>query len=69
MVDRCLDRLDSRNTIVTSNIERNEDFVGAYNYIDGYPVYQSYPGKINHLSAEGNEIFANNMESLLNDYR
>ena len=27
-------------------------------YTDGYPVYQSYPGKINHLSAEGNEIFA-----------
>ena len=58
MVDRCLDRLDSRNTIVTSNIKNNIDFIGGHLYIDGYPVYQSYPGKINHLSAEGNEIFS-----------
>ena len=58
MVDLCLNRLDNRNTIVTSNIDHNSDYVGGYQYLDGYPVYQSYPGKINHLSAEGNEIFA-----------
>lgn len=58
MVDRCLSRLDNRNTIVTSNIKNNIDFVGGHSYIDGYPVYQSYPGKINHLSAEGNQIFS-----------
>jgi len=65
MVDNCLNGLDSRNTIVTSNIEHNSEYVGGHLYIDGFPVFQSYPGKINHLSSEGNQIFAKEITKLL----
>ena len=65
MVDNCLNRLDNRNTIVTSNIKHNSEYVGEFMYIDGYPVFQKYRGKINHLSLEGNQIFAKEIIKLL----
>lgn len=64
-VDRCLNRLEFHNTTVTSNIADNSDYVGAHTYLDGHPVWHTYPGKINHMSAEGNEVFARNIEQLI----
>ena len=62
MVDWCINRIELTQfkgpVIVTSNIENNQQYVKDMPYTDGHAVYQSYPGKINHLSAEGNEIFA-----------
>ena len=57
-VEYCLQRLDPDKTIVTSNIQDNDEFVIGFNYLDGYDIWQSYPGKINHLSEEGNYLFA-----------
>ena len=67
MVDNCLNRLDSRNTIVTSNIKNNVDFVGEYQYIDGHEISLSYPGLINHTSEEGNQIFAKEIIKSINE--
>ena len=67
MVDNCLNRLDTRNTIVTSNIKNNVNFVGGYLYIDGHDISGSYPGLINHTSEEGNQIFAKEMIKLINE--
>ena len=64
-VDWCLNRLDCDNTVVTSNIEHNSEYVGAHTYCDGFGIWNTYPGRINHLSAEGNEVFAGNMQTLL----
>ena len=64
-VDKCLNQLDPDRTIVTSNIQYNREYVVGQVYVDGYPVWQSYPGKINHLNAEGNQIFAQNLLQLL----
>jgi hypothetical protein len=62
MVDWCINRIELTQfkgpVIVTSNIENNRQYVKEMPYTDGHAVYQSYPGKINHLSAEGNQIFA-----------
>ena len=58
LVDWCLSRLDPRCTTVTSNISGNSDYVAEHRYLDGVTVYESFPGKINHLSSEGNQIFA-----------
>lgn len=64
-VDKCLDQCDPDKTIVTSNIQHNSEYVAVHQYVDGYPVWQSYPGKINHLNAEGNQVFAQNLLQLL----
>ncbi len=67
MVDLCLNRLDTSNTIMTSNIKNNINYVGEYLYIDGHEITSSYPGLINHTSEEGNQIFAKEMIKLINE--
>ena len=65
LVEDTLKMCDPETTIVTSNIAHNEQYVKQHQYVDGYPVWQTYPGRINHLSAEGNDIFASNIRRLL----
>lgn len=67
MVDNCLNRLDPRNTIVTSNIKNNVNFVGGHLFVDGHEISNSYPGLINHTSEEGNQIFAKEIIKLINE--
>jgi hypothetical protein len=66
LVTDLLNHLDHNNTIVTSNIAHNCDVVpDRYTYVEGHSIYQSYPGKINHMNEEGNQLFANSIQSLL----
>mgnify|MGYP003313230107 FL=1 len=67
LVDWCLTKLDKSNTIVTSNIADNSRYVKQHTYCNGFDIWNTYPGKINHLSAEGNEVFARNIEVLIDD--
>ena len=67
MVDNCLNRLEPRNTIVTSNIKNNVNFVGGHLFVDGHEISNSYPGLINHTSEEGNQIFAKEIIKLINE--
>lgn len=66
LVQDLLSQLDYNNTIITSNIAHNSEVVDhMFSYADGHSIYQSYPGKINHMNEEGNQLFANSMETLL----
>jgi hypothetical protein len=57
---------DDNYTLVTSNIYDNEQYVPAsFRYCEGHDIYQSYPGRINHMNEEGNQVFANQLERLL----
>ena len=67
IVNYLLDQLDTNDTIITSNIEGNDVFTTEHVYCDGHSIWQSYPGKINHLSEEGNLLFADSIKTLL-DY-
>jgi hypothetical protein len=62
--DWCLSRLNPDTTIVTSLILNNDPDT-EHQYIDGHGVWLAYPGKINHLSAEGNEVFVSNIARVL----
>lgn len=66
LVRDLLSDLEPNNTIVTSNIAHNEIVVDhMFTYVDGHSIHQSYPGKINHMNEEGNQLFANSIRSLL----
>ena len=66
LVQDLLSQLDYNNTVVTSNIAHNSEAVDTqFCYADGHSIYQSYPGKINHMNEEGNQLFANSIETLL----
>jgi len=67
LVNYLLEQLDTNDTIITSNIEGNDVFTTEHVYCDGHSIWQSYPGKINHLSEEGNLLFADSIKTLL-DY-
>ncbi len=66
LVADLLNQLPHQNTIVTSNIAHNGDVVpDRFSYLEGHSIHQSYPGKINHMNEEGNQLFANSIQSLL----
>lgn len=67
IVNHILDQLDPNESVITSNIEGNDSLTTEHVYCDGYSIWQSYPGKINHLSEEGNLLFAESISTLL-DY-
>ncbi len=66
LVEDTLKDCDNNYTLVTSNIYDNEQYVPAgFRYCEGHGIYQSYPGRINHMSEEGNQLFADSMKLLL----
>ena len=66
IVEHILSQLDTNDTVITSNIQGNDQLVTEHIYCDGHGIWQSYPGKINHLSEEGNQLFADSINTLLN---
>lgn len=66
IVNYILAELDTNDSIITSNIQGNDELVTEHTYCDGHGIWQSYPGKINHLSEEGNQLFADSINTLLN---
>ena len=66
LVEDTLKDCDPLYTIVTSNIADNEQYVPAgFRYCEGHDIYQSYPGRINHMNEEGNHLFAHSISQLL----
>lgn len=66
LVADTLKNCDDNYTLVTSNIYDNKQYVPAgFRYCEGHEIYQSYPGRINHMNSEGNQLFANQLERLL----
>ena len=66
IVKHILDQLEVNKSIITSNIKDNDELVSDHIYCNGHGIWQSYPGKINHLSEEGNQLFADSINTLLN---
>lgn len=59
LVTETLKQLNPDTAIVTSNISDNHQYVPPeFRYCEGSEIYQSYPGKINHMNSEGNQLFA-----------
>lgn len=65
-VDWCYDHLKNYNTIFTSIIDDSKKFLPSDAiFIDGFEIFETYPGNINHLSEEGNNIFFKNLTDKL----
>ena len=66
LVSETLKQLNPATTVVTSNISGNDVYVPPdFTYCEGSEIHQSYPGKINHMNAEGNQLFAHSIIQLL----
>ena len=65
-VEWCYNKLTNYNTIYTSIINESKNFLPKEaKFLDGFEIFETYPGPINHLSEEGNTIFFNNLKELL----